>query len=49
MYCTKSFRIISVAGCKVEEGRERYDNSDDHFHGLIFLVVDCLYVTVLNV
>jgi hypothetical protein len=25
MYCTKSFSIISLAGCKAEEGRERYD------------------------
>jgi len=33
MYCTKSFRIISVAGCKVEEGREIYDT--------VIIFLDC--------
>jgi len=48
MYCTKSFRIISVAGCKVEEGRGRCDTMMISWT-VIFLVVDCLYVIVLNV
>jgi hypothetical protein len=34
--CTvqKSFRIISVAGCKVEEGRESYDT-------MMIIFLDC--------
>jgi hypothetical protein len=49
MHCTKSFRITIVAGCKCEEGRERYGTMMSFSWTVIFLVVDCLYVMVLNV